>query len=59
MVTAQRIPTEVGLNLSALLSQGHSVSWLRLAPRIAVSGASHCPARGAGWAPTGSRPRCG
>ena len=36
--TARTILTEVGLDLAAFPSERHFVSWLRLAPRTAVSG---------------------
>lgn len=41
--TARTILTEVGLDLSAFPGEKHFVSWLRLAPRTAVSGGKPLP----------------
>ena len=42
---SRTILTEVGLDLTAFPSEKHFVSWLRLAPRAAISGASLCQGR--------------
>jgi hypothetical protein len=41
--TAQVILTEVGLDLSAVPSENHFVSWLRVSPRTAISGGKPLP----------------
>lgn len=46
--TARTILTEVGLNLAAIPSERHLVSWLRLAPRTAVSGGKPLPRKKSG-----------
>ena len=46
--TARTILTEVGLDLSAFPGEKHFVSWLRLAPRTAVSGGKPLPRKKSG-----------
>lgn len=46
--TARTILTEVGLDLSAFPGEKHFVSWLRLAPRTALSGGKPLPRKKSG-----------
>ena len=46
--TARTILTEMGLDLSAFPGEKHFVSWLRLAPRTAVSGGKPLPRKKSG-----------
>ena len=48
VATARTILTGLGLNLAALPSERHFVSWLRLAPRTAVSGGKPLPRKKSG-----------
>ena len=46
--TARTILTEVGLDLSAFPTERHFISWLRLAPRTAISGGKPLPRKKGG-----------
>jgi len=48
VATARTILTELGLDLAAFPSERHFVSWLRLAPRTAVSGGKPLPRKKSG-----------
>ena len=45
MGASRTILTEVGLDLAAFPSEKHFVSWLRLAPRTAISGGKPLPGK--------------